>query len=129
MPQPANPDFSGLQVALRLSIPVFVANAGTTGPAIDWSAATSGDGLILTAKNSGDVHARIHGFSVAPAAGDDKPLAQPVAVIHTSGPGTQLEPRQEPGGARHRPADWRRLRLKVTTDDGESEIDLDATGE
>jgi hypothetical protein len=26
-------------------------------------------------------------------------------------------------------ADWRRLRLTVTTEDGESEIDLDATGE
>ena len=26
-------------------------------------------------------------------------------------------------------AEWRRLRLKVTTDDGESEIELDTTGE
>ena len=44
VPQRANPEFSGLQIALRLSVPVFVANAGTTGPTIDWSAATSGEG-------------------------------------------------------------------------------------
>ena len=74
VPQPANPDFSGLQVALRLSVPVFVANAEATGPALAWSAAASGDGLVITAQNSGDVHARIHGFSVAPAVGDGAPL-------------------------------------------------------
>ncbi len=99
VPQTANPDFSGLQVALRLSVPVFVANAGTTGPALAWSAAAPGDGLALTAQNSGDVHARIHGFSVAPAAGDGAPLVQPVAALHTSRPARpQLEPRSGTGG-------------------------------
>jgi fimbrial chaperone protein len=126
VPQKANPEFTGLQVALRLSVPIFVANEGTAGPALAWSATTSGDGLTLTAKNSGDVHTRIHGFSVAPATGDAQPLVQQV--------GTYLLPGQARswslgGGDGASSANWRRVRLKVTTEDGESEIDLDATGE
>jgi len=55
VPQPANPNFSGLQIALRLSVPVFVAKPGSTGPALAWSAAPSDNGLVITAQNSGDV--------------------------------------------------------------------------
>jgi len=128
VPQKANPEFTGLQVALRLSIPVFVANEGTTGPAIDWSAATSGEGLTLTAKNSGDVHTRIHGFSVAPAVGDGKPLVQPVGSYILPGQARSWSLGKNQGETTS-VGSWRRLRLKVTTDDGESEIDLNATGE
>ena len=126
VPQKANPEFTGLQVALRLSVPIFVANEGTTGPALAWSAATSGDGLKLTAKNSGDVHTRIHGFSVAPATGDAQPLVQQVGAYILPG---QARSWSLGGGHDASAADWRRLRVKVTTEDGESEIDLDATGE
>jgi len=125
VPQKANPEFTGLQVALRLSVPIFVANKGTTEPEIAWSAATSDHGLTLTAKNTGDVHTRIHGFSVAPATGDAEPLVQSV--------GSYLLPGQARswslGKGDASTADWARVRLKVSTEDGESEIDLDATGE
>lgn len=125
VPQTANPEFTGLQVALRLSIPVFVANEGTTGAEITWSAAAASDGLTLTAKNTGDVHTRIHGFSVAPAAGDAQPLVQPVGSYLLPGQARSWSLSQADASA----ATWRRVRLKVTTEDGESEIDLDATGE
>jgi fimbrial chaperone protein len=129
VPQSADPHFSGLQVALRLSVPVFVAIAGTTGPALAWSASASPEGqLTITAQNSGDVHARIHGFSVVPAAGDRAPLAQPVASYLLPGESRSWN-LSEQQGARTSPADWRRLRLTVTTDDGESETELDAAGE
>lgn len=128
VPQSANPDFSGLQIALRLSIPVFVANEGATGPAIAWSAAASGNELVLTAQNSGDAHARIHGFSVAPTVGDDAPLVQAVGTYILSGQTHSWSLGQKQGD-RTSGAGWRRLRLKVTTDDGESEIELDTTGE
>jgi fimbrial chaperone protein len=126
VPQGADPEFTGLHVALRLSVPIFVANEGTTGPELAWSAAASDDGLTLTAKNSGDVHTRIHGFSVAPATGEAQPLIQPV--------GTYILPGQARSWSLGRgdaasAADWRRLRLSVATEDGESEIDLDATVE
>lgn len=128
VPQSANPDFSGLQIALRLSVPVFVANEETTGPAIAWSAAASGNGLVLTAQNSGDEHARIHGFSVAPTVGGDAPLVQPVGAYILPGQSRSWHVGQNHGD-RTSGAAWRRLRLRVTTEDGESEIELDTTGE
>lgn len=128
VPQAANPDFSGLQIALRLSVPVFVANENATGPAIAWSAAASGNDLVLTAQNSGDTHARIHAFTVAPTVGADAPLVQPVGTYILPGQSNSWRLGQNQGG-RTPGASWRRLRLKVTTDDGETEIELDTTGE
>ena len=129
VPQPANPDFSGLQVALRLSVPVFVANAGRDrAGARVVRRRRPATGLVLTAQNSGDVHARIHGFSVAPAVGDDAPLVQPVATYILPGQARSWSLGQKQGDTTSA-AGWRRLRLKVTTDDGESETELDTTGE
>jgi len=128
VPPSADPGFSGLQVALRLSVPVFVAHGGATGPALAWSAAASGEGLVVTAHNSGDVHARVHGFSVAPAEGDTSPLIQPVATYILPGQWHRWTLDQSQGDVVSA-ANWRRLRLKVTTDDGESETELDTTRE
>jgi fimbrial chaperone protein len=128
VPQPANPDFSGMQVALRLSIPIFVANAEATGPALAWSAATSGDGLIITAQNAGDVHARILGFSIAPALDDGAALSQPVAAYILPGQ-TQSWTLRPATGSQGSAAEWRHVRLTVTTDDGESKVELDTTGD
>ena len=128
VPQPANPDFAGLRVMLRLSVPVFVATAGTTGPALTWSAAIAGEGLVLTARNAGDIHARIHAFSIAPAAGNEPPLAQPVATYILPGQSHSWSLGQKQGEPATG-ADWHRLRLRVTTDDGASEIELDTARE
>ena len=128
VPQTASPDFSGLQVALRLSVPVFIAIAGTTGPALTWSAAATGEGLVLTARNSGDVHARIHGFSVTPAGGDGAPLAQPTAAYVLPGQSRRWNLSKNEGNETS-PDSWHRLRLKVTTEDGDSETELDTVYE
>lgn len=128
VPQTANPDFAGLRVALRMSVPVFVATAGTTGPALTWSAAASGDALVLTAENTGDVHARIHGFSISPVAGDDAPIARSAAAYIPPGQSRRWTLGQTQGDAASA-AGWQRLRLTVTTEDGESETELDATRE
>jgi len=128
VPQAASPDSSGLQIALRLSVPVFVANESASGPAIAWSAAASGHELVLTAQNSGDAHARIHRFSVAPVVGDDAPLVQPVGSYILPGQARSWRLAQNNGGTTSG-ANWRRLRLKVTTEDGESEIELDTARE
>jgi len=128
VPQPANPNFSGLQIALRLSVPVFVAKRGAIGPVLAWSAAPSDNGLVITAQNSGDVHARVRGFSVGPAVGDAAPLVQPVATYILPGQARSWSLGQKQGDTTPA-AGWRRLRLKVTTDDGESETELDAIRE
>jgi fimbrial chaperone protein len=128
VPQPANPDFSGLQLALRLSVPVFLASSGTSGPALDWSATTSDEQLVLTARNTGDVHARIHSLAISPDAGGDAALARPVATYILPGQSQRWTFGEKQGDGASA-AGWSRLRLKVTTDDGESEIELDTSRE
>jgi fimbrial chaperone protein len=72
VPQAASPDFRGLQVALRLSLPVFVApHAAAAEPQLAWHAVRDADGkLAITASNSGAAHARVHRFAVSTVAND-----------------------------------------------------------
>ena len=78
VPQAASPDFNGLQIVLRLSVPVFVAPRAPAAPQIAWAAARGDDGkLSLSARNDGSAHARIHRFSVKTADGVTTLLDQP----------------------------------------------------
>ena len=78
VPQAASPDFNGLQIVLRLSVPVFVEPLAPATPQIAWVAARGTDGkLSLSARNDGSAHARIHGFSVKTADGATTVLDQP----------------------------------------------------
>jgi len=78
VPQAASPNFNGLQVVLRLSVPVFVEPLAPATPQVAWVAARGGDGkLSLSARNDGSAHARIHGFSVKTADGAITVLDQP----------------------------------------------------
>lgn len=70
VPQQARPDFTGLQVALKMSVPVFVAPAAPAEPQVHWTAARAADGqLSVTARNDGAAHARIHRFSITTGGG------------------------------------------------------------
>ena len=66
VPQPAAADFTGLRVALRLSVPVFVAPArGKAVAAVSWEGRWSTDGkLELTATNRGTAHLQVTDFDV-----------------------------------------------------------------
>jgi len=78
VPQAASPDFNGLQVALRLSVPVFVEPRAAAAPDVSWAAARDADGkLSVTARNDGSAHARILSFSVKTADGATTVLEQP----------------------------------------------------
>ncbi len=78
VPQAASPDFNGLQIVLRLSVPVFVEPLAPAAPQVAWVAARGTDGkLSLSARNDGSAHARIHGFSVKTADGATTVLDQP----------------------------------------------------
>jgi fimbrial chaperone protein len=61
VPPPPKPGFTGLQVALRVGIPMFVAPAAaTTARKLDWSAAMGSDGTIqLAAQNPSNAHVRV----------------------------------------------------------------------
>jgi fimbrial chaperone protein len=76
VPQAAAPEFTGLRVALRLSVPVFVAAGEPGAPALAWSARREPDGaLAVTARNDGPVHARVQRFALH--AGDTTVAGQP----------------------------------------------------
>jgi fimbrial chaperone protein len=78
VPQIASPDFNGLKVVLRLSVPVFVEPLAAAAAQVAWVATRGDDGrLSLSARNDGSAHARIHGFSVKTADGATTVLDQP----------------------------------------------------
>jgi fimbrial chaperone protein len=64
VPQAAAKDFTGLRVALRLSIPVFVAPAhGKASPQVAWQSRWLANGqLEVAATNSGSAHLQVTDF-------------------------------------------------------------------
>ncbi len=78
VPQAASPDFTGLQVALKLSVPIFVAPTAPAEPQLTWAATRGADGnLSVTARNDGEAHERILRFSLKTADGTTTVLEQP----------------------------------------------------
>jgi fimbrial chaperone protein len=81
VPPEASPEFTGLRVALRLSVPVFVSPAITAKPDLAWSAARNGRGaIVLRADNSGGAHARVLSFTLTPESGQGPVLQDSVAT-------------------------------------------------
>jgi fimbrial chaperone protein len=70
VPQPAAPGFTGLQVALQLSVPIFVAPGAPALSALSWTARRDNLGrLVVVAHNAGLAHARIRRFVLKDATG------------------------------------------------------------
>jgi fimbrial chaperone protein len=125
VPRATDPDFSGLNVALRISLPVFV-TATNAAPAIEWTATRNGDALDLTARNVGLAHARVLNLAVAPVDGPDGVAlhAQNAAYILPNEARTwPLDVGSQAGSSA---SDWRRLRVKGATDDGDFDLEIDA---
>jgi fimbrial chaperone protein len=60
VPPPPSDEFFGLQVALELSVPVFVLPPGGAGPNLDWQLAHNADGALeLRAHNAGNAHVQL----------------------------------------------------------------------
>jgi fimbrial chaperone protein len=72
VPQSADPAFNGLKVALRLSVPVFVAPVGTNAAsAVTWQASSTGpDELTIRASNTGTAHLQVTDFDVLLGSGE-----------------------------------------------------------
>lgn len=78
VPQAANPGFTGLQVALRLSVPVFVAPTAPAVPEVSWTARQDTAGrTTLTAHNGGSANSRIQRFALKSADGKQTLFEQP----------------------------------------------------
>ncbi len=68
IPPAPKPNFMGLNMALRMSIPVFFNPAVPVAPVLNWQLRQSPTGsLILSANNSGNAHIQIANFTLAPA--------------------------------------------------------------
>jgi fimbrial chaperone protein len=65
VPPEAPKNFTGLQVALRLSLPIFIAPLNKSAPNLLWDSKWQPDGsLQVTARNQGDMHAQVVDFTV-----------------------------------------------------------------
>jgi len=128
VPQRASPDFTGLNVALRLSLPIFVAPTVAADPRLEWSAARHADGVIaLTARNSGNAHARVLSFSVSPTQGSAPGIEQDVAAYILPGQARTwtLDNRQNEALSS---TDLRPLRVKGTTEAGDFAVEIRIEG-
>ncbi|HYM35069.1 MAG TPA: molecular chaperone [Steroidobacteraceae bacterium] len=71
VPQEARKDFTGLQVALRLSLPIFLASQSKSAPDLHFESAWQKDGALrVTATNQGAAHIQVTDFIVRPKIGD-----------------------------------------------------------
>ncbi|MGA3158504.1 MAG: fimbria/pilus periplasmic chaperone [Steroidobacteraceae bacterium] len=65
IPAPPSKDFSGMQVALQLSLPIFVAPPVFEHSELNWTAKWLADGTVqISASNSGNAHTRVTDFDV-----------------------------------------------------------------
>lgn len=81
VPPPPKPDFRGLQVALRLSVPLFVNPASLSAPTLQWRATRTSQGdLNLSAENKGNAHVQVLGFKLSTMGSGLAPEATPPAT-------------------------------------------------
>src|SRR6266404_5758103 len=65
VPPPPKPGFTGLQVALRVGLPVFVAPVAPGIRRLEWSAQIRPDGtIVLAAQNTGNAHVQVTDFEL-----------------------------------------------------------------
>jgi len=124
VPQQASPEFTGLNVSLRLSLPIFVAPIASANPQLEWSATRNAEGSItVTARNVGNVHSRVLNFTVSPAAGAAPGIEQDVTAYLLPGQARAwtLDKKQNEAISS---TDWHRLRVKGTTEAGDFEVEI-----
>jgi len=82
VPPPPKPGFTGLQVALRVGVPVFVLPPVPAIRRLEWSAQIAADGAIrLGAQNTGNAHVQVTDFELG-APGSAEPFAQQTALSY-----------------------------------------------
>jgi len=127
VPQQAAPGFNGLNMALRMSLPVFVAAQAPTESQVKWSAARSPDGTVaVTALNAGSEHARVLDLMISPQPGNGQWLHQQGAYYVLPG---QSHSWALESDKNNNSAQWRQLRVKGSTEDGDFTTEWSLTPE
>src|SRR5215831_4056087 len=115
VPSPPSPGFSGLQVALRVGLPLFVAPVSPASRKLEWSARIAPAGaLVLTARNVGNAHVQVTEVALTDQGGEAIARESSLAYV-LSGQTREWSLALPPG--KTRPAG--ELRLKAITDAGD----------
>jgi fimbrial chaperone protein len=125
VPPEASPDFTGLTVALRMSVPIFVAPMAAAKPELAFSATRDQKGaLVLRADNNGQAHARVLSFTLTPEDGSGAVLQDSTAAYVLPGQSRTwtLDNNEKTRDDRTAAAD--RYRLKANTERGEVVTEL-----
>ena len=116
VPQPSLPRAQGLQMALRIGVPVFVLPAAPTMPVLVWHATRTADGqLKLTAANQGSAHIQVTQFTVS-FPGAKGPVQQVGAYVLVGQSRDWLVAGEAPTGSL--------LHLTAQTDAGDLQVDV-----
>lgn len=122
VPPPPSPEFRGLRVALRLSVPVFVTPAIAAAPALQWQANRNSQGdLQLAALNAGNAHVQVLRFKLSDGGSELRPIAQPEAAYILPDQQRGWTLRFKPAPA---PAVGSALRVVAQTDAGDIHSDF-----
>lgn len=121
VPGKPQPEFTGAQFALKISLPIFVdASGAKTSPQLEWSGVRTATGeLALTAVNTGAKHIQVHAIEVTRAGSD--PDARFAGLWYIL-PGQRRTVTIKPGDGRTIAAD--RVRVKAETDAGPLAADV-----
>jgi fimbrial chaperone protein len=127
VPQKAEATVTGLNMALRLSLPVFVAPQALAAARLEWTVAPGDAGVPLTARNTGNAHTRVLSFSVTPEGAAAPVMQQTVATYVLPGQARSwtLDNKNDTATAS---TDWRRLRVKGSTESGDFEVEARPAG-
>jgi fimbrial chaperone protein len=126
VPPQAPKDFTGLQVALRLSLPIFVAPSIPAAPDVSWRALWQRDGsLLVTANNQGNLHLQVIDFDVRTAVND---ISLRNSVVKYVLPGATINWVLQPPANTLRTAQQNMLTLRGASDRGEITAELTAAG-
>jgi fimbrial chaperone protein len=123
VPQAAPEGFTGLQVALRLSLPVFVQPRQAARQSLSWSAVWLSDRqLALRAHNAGAAHVQVLDFDVQAAAATPLTLHNSAARYLLPGSVAEWTLELPQGTVR-----FDTLRLRGASDQGEFTADVSVT--
>jgi fimbrial chaperone protein len=82
IPPPLKPDFKGLRVTLKISLPVFVQPAAAVAPQLHWQATSAGNGQVrIQVSNDGLAHAKLSRFELS-MEGDPHSLSMPQQPVY-----------------------------------------------
>jgi fimbrial chaperone protein len=72
VPQAATPGFNGLNVALRVGLPIFIAPSQPAEGKLEWSLSEQDGKLRIAATNTGNAHVQVTGFELSMAGVSDR---------------------------------------------------------